>query len=75
MRAVAVLLDQLLERVCQCVCLDMNIDSSFQSWVVFSIENKNQVNWELAEVCNAVKKDVELGIFANLVMHAQHMED
>ena len=75
MRAVAVLLNQLLERICQCVRLDANIDPSFQGWAVFSIENKNQVNRELAEACNAVKKDAELRIFANLVMHARHMED
>jgi len=57
------------------MCLGVNIDSSFHSWAVFSIENKNKVNWELAEACDAIKKDPELGIFTNLVMHAWHMED
>jgi len=75
MGAVAVLLNQLLEQVCQHMCLGVNIDSSFHSWVVFSIENENKVNWELAEACDVIKKDLELRIFTNLVMHAWHMED
>ena len=74
MRAVAELLDQLLEWVCQCRCLGANIDSSFHSWAVFSIKNKDEVNWELVEVCYVIKKIVKLKVFANLVMHAWDME-
>ena len=67
--------NQLLERIYQYMCLDANVDSSFHGWAIFSIKNKNQMNQELAEACNAIKKGAELRIFANLVMHARHMED
>lgn len=57
------------------MCLGANIDSSFHSRAVFSIKNKNEMNWELAKACDAIKKGAELRVFANLVMHAWHMED
>jgi len=75
METIAILLNELLERARQRMCLGANINASFDRRTVFSVENENEVDRELAEACEAIEKGSEFGVFTGLVMHAWYMED